>query len=229
MSQPEISSKLGWGGARSNSGGARANSGGRRPGAGRKPRSPELAASRLAASIASLRTPGHGGARWYCAEVIQRLELHALEALGSYGFPAFAPRIQRESPQGVAIVPMFPGYVLVRANLEADPWWHINHLPGIKRLLGAASGFPTPAPVGVIEALADQVADTTDGVARREAPPQRPVINAGSTVMITDGPFASFAGMVNWVSGRRIGVLIDVFGQVTTNPIELSASQVQPA
>lgn len=228
MSQPEISSKSGWGGARVNSGGARANSGGRRPGAGRKPRSPQLAASRLAASLASIRTPGHGGTRWYCAEVIQRLELQALEALVSYGFAALAPRIQRESPQGMVIVPMFPGYVLVRADLEVDPWWHINHLPGIKGLLAGASGFPTPARIGVIEALAAQVAETTDGVARREAPPQRPIINAGSSVMITDGPFASFAGLVDWVSGRRVGVLIDVFGQVTTNPIELTASQVQP-
>jgi len=228
LSQQEISSKLGWGGARANSGGPRANSGGRRPGAGRKPASRDLATARIAASIASIRTEAQGGARWYCAEVIQRMELLALEALAMMGFPAFAPRILRETASASpAIVPMFPGYILVRADIQADPWWQINHLPGIKGLLGAGSGLPTPARPGVIESLAAQVAETADGVTRREALPQRPVITEGATVRVTDGPLASFVGIVKWTAGRRVGVLVDLFGQATSNPIDLSVTQVE--
>jgi len=114
----------------------------------------------------------------------------------------------------------FPGYVLVKMEMNDETWHLVKNTPKVSGFLGAG-GRPTPIRQAEAERLLKQVAE---GV---ERPRPSITFEIGEQVRVCDGPFTSFNGTVEEVDEERsrLKVGVSIFGRAT--PVELEFSQVE--
>jgi transcription termination/antitermination protein NusG len=114
----------------------------------------------------------------------------------------------------------FPGYVLVKMELNDETWHVVRNTAKVTGFLGPG-GKPTPIPDVEAERILRQM---QEGI---EHP--RPLVSflPGDQVRVSDGPFSSFSGLVEEVdeSKGRLKVSVSIFGRAT--PVELEYSQVE--
>ena len=115
---------------------------------------------------------------------------------------------------------IFPGYILIKMNLNDDTWHIIKNTPKLSGFLGN-KGKPIPISNDEAKRISDQV---IDGVEK-----SRPAImyDVGEQVKVIDGPFASFNGQIEQIDEEkaRLRVAVSIFGRST--PVDLEYSQVE--
>jgi len=116
----------------------------------------------------------------------------------------------------------FPGYVLVKMDLNDDTWHLVKSVPKITGFLGG-SGKPQPISDVEAERILQQM---KEGI---EAPKPGVSFEIGETVKVIDGPFDSFIGVVEDLDEARakLKVAVSIFGRAT--PVELDYIQVEKA
>lgn len=176
------------------------------------------------------------GKRWYV--------VHAYSGYENYVAQALQERIQLEGLEdrfAEIIVPteevvemragqkrrstrkFFPGYVLVKMEMDEQTWHLVRKTPKVLGFIGGTSDKPA--------SISDQEANA---ILRRvqegsEKPRPKILFEPGEVVRVVEGPFADFNGVVEEVNYEksRLRVAVLIFGRST--PVELEFSQVKKA
>jgi transcriptional antiterminator NusG len=115
---------------------------------------------------------------------------------------------------------IFPGYILVKMELN-DETWHI--VKGTPKITGFAGHSTQPTPISDQE-VEEVIAQIKEGVSK---PKPKVSFSAGDPVRVIDGPFINFVGTVEEVrpEKRKVRVLVSIFGRAT--PVELDFVQIE--
>jgi transcriptional antiterminator NusG len=113
---------------------------------------------------------------------------------------------------------VFPGYVLVRMEMDDDTWYALRNTPGVTGFVNI-NNVPVPLPDSEVQSIMKGMT--------AEAPRVKISFQVGDTVRITDGPFADFRGEIDEINQERgkIRVLVSFFGRET--PVELDFLQAE--
>jgi transcriptional antiterminator NusG len=194
-----------------------------------------------AAEPAAPERPKNPNMRWYIVHTYSGFEKKVRESLQS--------RIQAfglEQKIGGVLIPtepvtevrggkkytiermFYPGYVLVEMDLtgfrsggEGDHVWHVvKSTPRVTGFVGTAND-PTPLSEEEVNQIVYRVA------VGKDKPRLKVKFEKNEAVKITEGPFASFTGVVDEVNEDRetLKVMVTIFGRST--PVELEFGQVE--
>ncbi len=113
----------------------------------------------------------------------------------------------------------YPGYILVRMELDDETWHIVNSTAKVTGFLG---GREKPTPISDEEA--DQILNRME--AGKLKPQPKYFFESGDEIRVVDGPFTNFNGTVEEVNPEKgkIKVLVSIFGRST--PVELEFVQV---
>ncbi len=114
----------------------------------------------------------------------------------------------------------FPGYVLIKSEMDNDLYHMIKNIKKVSGFLGS-KGVPVPVSDKEIDKILGQI---KDGVAQPKSAIEYTI---GEKVQVIDGPFASFNGLVEDVDEEklRLKVSVSIFGRPT--PVDLEFNQVE--
>ena len=113
----------------------------------------------------------------------------------------------------------FPGYVLIKMIMNDDTWHLVRDIPKVSNFLGTKD-----KPIAISEReVSKLLQDITEGV---DNPKPKFEYEVGEQIKVSDGPFASFSGIIEEVdsSRQKLKVSVSIFGRPT--PLELDYSQV---
>ena len=118
---------------------------------------------------------------------------------------------------------VFPGYLLVRCDLDDDSWYVIRNTPGVTGFVGQGTK-PSPLPRRDVETFLQVKVEGEEAPSKRGKP--RLEYEMGETVRVKEGPFADFSGEIVEINEDqlKVKVLVNIFGRET--PVELEFSQV---
>jgi len=114
----------------------------------------------------------------------------------------------------------YPGYVLVEMDMDDHVWHVVKSTPRVTGFVGTGQQ-PTPLSEEEVQHIVYRVSEAKD------KPKLKVKFEKNESVKITEGPFASFDGIVDDVNEDRqtVKVMVTIFGRST--PVELEFSQVE--
>ncbi|MEM8809118.1 MAG: transcription termination/antitermination protein NusG [Cyanobacteria bacterium P01_D01_bin.44] len=181
--------------------------------------------------------------RWYAVQVAsgceKRVKLNLEQRIKTLDV---ASRVQSiEIPQTPAVKlrkdgsrqsieeKVFPGYVLIKMQLDDEVWQVVKNTPHVinfvgaeqRRSTGRGRGHVKPMPLSAAEV--DRIFKQT----QEQAPVVKVDLDSGDKILVLSGPFKDFSGEVIEVSPERskLKALLSIFGRDT--PVELEFNQVQ--
>ena len=171
--------------------------------------------------------------RWYIVHVYSGFEKKVEQAIREQAqIKGLAERFEEVLVPSEEVVEMrrgqkvssdrkfFPGYVLVKMDMNDESWHLVKNTPKVTGFLGGG-GRPVPISENEANRILHQV---QEGV---ERPKTTITFEVGETVRVSDGPFTSFNGLVEDVDEERerLKVAVSIFGRAT--PVELEYTQVE--
>ncbi len=178
---------------------------------------------------------GSAGKKWYIVHTYSGQEARAKQALleraRSLGKDEFFDEILIPEESVVEMVKgqkrtskrkFFPGYILVRMELNNETWHVVKGTPKITGFVGDSTNPPTISE----EEVAAMTKQIKEGAAK---PKPRISFDEGESVRVVSGPFANFSGYVDEVlpEKEKLRVMVQVFGRAT--PVVLDYTNVEKA
>ena len=119
---------------------------------------------------------------------------------------------------------VFPGYLLVRMDLDDHAWYVVRNTPGVTGFVGSGAK-PTPLSRREVEDILGTGAKLEGPAGEKKARP-RLEYEVSEQVRVVTGPFADFPGMISEIDVDRskLKVLVNIFGRET--PVELEFGDV---
>jgi transcriptional antiterminator NusG len=113
---------------------------------------------------------------------------------------------------------VFPGYILVQAELDDESWYVVRNTPGVTGFVGS-QGKPVPLSRDEFNRIMKR---TEPGVRQKTSTD----LVEGMSVKVTSGPLAEFDGTIAEVNpdAGKVKVMVSIFGRET--PVELGFDQV---
>ncbi len=114
----------------------------------------------------------------------------------------------------------YPGYVLVEMDMNDHVWHVVKSTPRVTGFVGTAND-PTPLSDEEVNQIVYRVN------VGKDKPKLKVKFEKNESVRITEGPFATFTGVVDEVNEDRetLKVMVTIFGRAT--PVELEFGQVE--
>jgi len=115
----------------------------------------------------------------------------------------------------------FPGYVLVRMEMNDASWHLVRSVPRVMGFIGGTSDKPAPITEREAETILNRVREGVD------KPRPKVLFDVGEMVRVKEGPFTDFSGAVEEVNyeKNRLRVAVLILGRST--PVELRFDQVE--
>ena len=184
------------------------------------------------------------GPKWYIVQCGRRTDRQVLDTFGRFKVETYYPTITQMKPlprrqmsqaqrrAGFAVMApqetaLFPRYVFTRFDIRTPQWREAFDHAGVGGIM-CHSSMPIWMPDEAIERVRRQV-----GTPVTTSDTFRHVFGLGDHVVVTNGPFASFPGVVEQAvdlplekldASTRIKVAVNIFGRAT--PVELEYWQV---
>ena len=113
----------------------------------------------------------------------------------------------------------FPGYILVKMELNDDTWHIVKDTPKVTGFIGMRDR-PSPISDASVQLLKTKIDEGT------LKPSPKFKFEFGDHVRIVDGPFTNFDGVIDEVKPEKgkLRVIVSIFGRST--PVELDFIQV---
>ncbi|MCD4811540.1 transcription termination/antitermination protein NusG [bacterium] len=151
-------------------------------------------------------------------ELQQKIEASGLEKqIVEILIPVQKKIVVKKGKQNVVEDKIFPGYILVKAELSELTWEILNSIEGVRGFV-RTDKKPRPLPESEVKAIMQYM--------EVEQPSFKTSFSIGEAVKITEGAFADFIGSVQEIDSTKgkIKVLISFLGREA--PVELDFSQV---
>jgi transcriptional antiterminator NusG len=151
-------------------------------------------------------------------ELQQRIEASGLEnKIVDILVPVQKKIVVKKGKQNVEEDKIFPGYILVKMELDEVTWEIINNIDAIRGFV-RTDKKPRPLPESEVKAIMQYM--------EVEQPSYKTSFSVGEAVKITEGAFADFIGSVQEIDSNKgkVKVLISFLGREA--PVELEFSQV---
>ncbi|MEW5868640.1 MAG: transcription termination/antitermination NusG family protein [Chloroflexota bacterium] len=163
--------------------------------------------------------------QWFALRSKPRKEDAVWRQIHSQGFETFYPRlrVQPVNPRSRKLIPYFPGYLFVRADLDEIGQSTFQWMPHTMGLV-SFGGEPAVVPDNLVHAIQKRVEEINaaggevfDG------------LEQGQTVKISAGPFQGFEAIfdVRLPGTERVRVLLELLGSRRQVPVVLSAGQIE--
>jgi transcriptional antiterminator NusG len=113
---------------------------------------------------------------------------------------------------------IFPGYLLVKMEVDDATWLAVRTTVGVTGFVGAGNK-PTPLSEAEVQNIQKFISEPAKRFKTR--------FTNGEAVKITDGPFSEFLGTITELDEEKgkVKVLVSIFGRET--PVELDLLQIQ--
>lgn len=117
----------------------------------------------------------------------------------------------------------FPGYVLVKMEMDDETWHLVKEVPKVLGFIGGSSDRPAPISEREADAILNRVQEGAD------KPRPKVLFEPGEVVRVIEGPFNDFNGVVEQVNYEKskVRVAVQILGRST--PVELDFGQVEKA
>ena len=191
-------------------------------------------ADAAAVSETGLTSPQNPNMKWYIIHTYSGFERKVKESIESRvrAYPELENRIGRVLIPTESVTEVrggkkytsermfYPGYVLVEMDMDDNVWHVVKGTPRVTGFVGTGQQ-PTPLSDEEVQQIVYRVADS------KEKPKLKVKFEKNESVRISEGPFASFTGVVDEVNEDRetLKVMVTIFGRST--PVELGFGQVE--
>jgi len=114
---------------------------------------------------------------------------------------------------------LFPGYVLVNMEVNDESWFVVRNTPNVTGFVGSGT-IPVPVSAEEFGVIERYLQDDNQ-------PKFKITLSKGDLVVVLDGPFASYEGVIDTIDEEKgkVKVMISIFGRET--PVELDFDQVK--
>jgi transcriptional antiterminator NusG len=165
---------------------------------------------------------GEGMHKWYVLQVIsgheKKVKKSLDDAVQSKGLSDIITEVLmptenvsevKRGQQKISEKRMWPGYLLVKMNLDDESWAFVKNIPGVIDFLGGEQ--PTALTEKEVGNMMKELEDRQKGVVQKHK------VDVGDRVKITDGVFINFVGTVTEVNHEkgRLSVMVSIFGRDT--------------